>query len=293
VLRNEIVDRARPGDKCVFTGNLIVVPDVGQLGAGRSAEMRGVAKSKSKDAMPADGMTGLKALGVRDLSYKLCFLSSMVQPADARVRLFFSLSPFFHCSKEPTNETQQTKIFQFGTVNIREDNDVEDSGVILQQFSPEEIEEIRQMKSQPQIYSKLINSIAPTVFGEAFFFFLSSPLFFLSSEQQLKWTWKLGHETVKKGVLLMLFGGVHKKTVGELNLRGDINVCIVGDPSTAKSQFLKYVLTSPSKKKKREKESSSSFLSQTQVRRELSSSCCLHFRKGFHRCGFDGLCGSR
>jgi len=47
---------------------------------------------------------------------------------------------------------------------------VEDSGVILQQFSPEEIEEIRQMKSQPQIYSKLINSIAPTVFGEFFFF---------------------------------------------------------------------------------------------------------------------------
>jgi len=56
---------------------------------------------------------------------------------------------------------------------------VEDSGVILQQFSPEEIEEIRQMKSQPQIYSKLINSIAPTVFGESFFcfhFFLSLSL---------------------------------------------------------------------------------------------------------------------
>jgi len=38
----------------------------------------------------------------------------------------------------------------------------------------------------------------------------------------------------------MLFGGVHKETVGDLKLRGDINVCIVGDPSTAKSQFLKY-----------------------------------------------------
>ena len=49
---------------------------------------------------------------------------------------------------------------------------MEDSGVILQQFSPEEIEEIRQMKSQPQIYSKLINSIAPTVFGEFFFLLL-------------------------------------------------------------------------------------------------------------------------
>jgi DNA replication licensing factor MCM6 len=46
---------------------------------------------------------------------------------------------------------------------------------------------------------------------------------------------------VKRGILLMLFGGVHKKTTEGISLRGDINVCIVGDPSCAKSQFLKYV----------------------------------------------------
>ena len=39
----------------------------------------------------------------------------------------------------------------------------------------------------------------------------------------------------------MLFGGVHKTTGEGMRLRGDINICIVGDPSTAKSQFLKYV----------------------------------------------------
>ena len=33
----------------------------------------------------------------------------------------------------------------------------------------------------------------------------------------------------------MLFGGVNKKTMQGINLRGDLNVCIVGDPSTAKS----------------------------------------------------------
>lgn len=38
----------------------------------------------------------------------------------------------------------------------------------------------------------------------------------------------------------MLFGGVHKDTK-KVKLRGDINICIVGDPSTSKSQFLKYV----------------------------------------------------
>ena len=39
----------------------------------------------------------------------------------------------------------------------------------------------------------------------------------------------------------MLFGGVPKVTEEMTKLRGDINICIVGDPSTAKSQFLKQV----------------------------------------------------
>jgi DNA replication licensing factor MCM6 len=50
-----------------------------------------------------------------------------------------------------------------------------------------------------------------------------------------------GHEIVKKGILLQLMGGVHKQSPDGMHLRGDINVCIVGDPSTSKSQFLKYV----------------------------------------------------
>merc|ERR1739848_462134 len=46
---------------------------------------------------------------------------------------------------------------------------------------------------------------------------------------------------VKRGVVLMLFGGVPKVTPSGTSLRGDINVCVVGDPSTAKSQFLRIV----------------------------------------------------
>lgn len=48
-----------------------------------------------------------------------------------------------------------------------------------------------------------------------------------------------GNDEVKRGVLLMLFGGVAKTTMEGTHLRGDINVCIVGDPSCGKSQFLK------------------------------------------------------
>ncbi|KAF0299152.1 Zygotic DNA replication licensing factor mcm6-A [Amphibalanus amphitrite] len=50
-----------------------------------------------------------------------------------------------------------------------------------------------------------------------------------------------GNDEIKRGILLMLFGGVGKATGDHTTLRGDINICIVGDPSTAKSQFLKQV----------------------------------------------------
>ncbi|KAJ2665020.1 MCM DNA helicase complex subunit mcm6 [Coemansia sp. RSA 1199] len=63
-------------------------------------------------------------------------------------------------------------------------------------------------------YAQLVASLAPTVFG---------------------------HEEVKRGLLLQMLGGVHKRTREGMRLRGDINVCVVGDPGTAKSQFLKYV----------------------------------------------------
>ncbi|GIX63550.1 DNA replication licensing factor MCM6, putative [Babesia caballi] len=49
-----------------------------------------------------------------------------------------------------------------------------------------------------------------------------------------------GHGEIKKGILLMMVGGVHKSSANA-KLRGDINMCLVGDPSTAKSQFLKFV----------------------------------------------------
>ena len=97
-----------------------------------------------------------------------------------------------------------------GGINIRSDNEEN----VIQQFTAEEIDEIYEMKEDKNVYQSLVKSIAPAVYG---------------------------HEEIKKGILLMLFGGVHKTTPESINLRGDINVAVVGDPSTSKSQFLKFI----------------------------------------------------
>ncbi|KAL1836566.1 hypothetical protein VTK73DRAFT_5020 [Phialemonium thermophilum] len=85
---------------------------------------------------------------------------------------------------------------------------------VLASYSQAEIEDLRRMVHSDRIYGRLVQSIAPMVYG---------------------------HEIVKKGLLLQLMSGVSKATAEGMQLRGDINICIVGDPSTSKSQFLKYV----------------------------------------------------
>eukprot|EP01147_Barroeca_monosierra_P008323 gene8323-869_t len=183
ILRHDAVEKAKAGDKVAFTGTLIVIPDVAQLsGAGGRTQLESA--DNRREGYTEQGITGLRALGVRDLTYKLSFLATTVQPQDIK----------------------------FGIVNIRDEGASTES--VIAEMTEEERKKILFMKEDPDLYRKMTESIAPTVFG---------------------------HDEVKRGVLLMLFGGVHKKTTEGINLRGDINVCVVGDPSTAKSQFLKYV----------------------------------------------------
>ena len=81
-------------------------------------------------------------------------------------------------------------------------------------FTEEEEERVLQMAGDENLMSHLSQNVCPNVWG---------------------------HEDIKTGILLQLYGGVHKRTKEGISLRGDINCCIVGDPSVAKSQFLKYV----------------------------------------------------
>lgn len=189
ILRAEVVEKAKAGDKCTFTGSFIVVPDVSQLGIpGANAEMMRENRGRGDGGVASQGVTGLKALGVRDLQYKTAFLACMVQSSDTRG----------------------------GGADVRADLDDgdEDQEAFLNTLTQQEIDELKVMVGSDNIYQRLVSSIAPTVYG---------------------------HEIVKKGILLQLMGGVHKQTQEGIHLRGDINVCIVGDPSTSKSQFLKYV----------------------------------------------------
>ena len=81
ILRGEQVERAKAGDKCIFTGSLIVIPDVRQI-AGLPGERLELGRVDARN--PTEGIAGLKSLGVRDLTYRLSFLASSAQPAESR-----------------------------------------------------------------------------------------------------------------------------------------------------------------------------------------------------------------
>ncbi len=80
-------------------------------------------------------------------------------------------------------------------------------------LSAEEEEEIRRLAKDPWIHRKIVRSIAPSVYG---------------------------YEHIKESVMYLLFGGVPKH-LPDIRIRGELNILLIGDPGTAKSQLLRYV----------------------------------------------------
>ncbi|MCL2460322.1 MAG: minichromosome maintenance protein MCM, partial [Euryarchaeota archaeon] len=83
------------------------------------------------------------------------------------------------------------------------------------QISDEDERAIHALASDPQIYRKVANSIAPTIYGS---------------------------DDVKEAIGLQLFGGIAKSMPDGTRLRGDIHILLIGDPGIAKSQILRYVV---------------------------------------------------
>ena len=83
VLRADAVESVQAGDRYDFTGTLIVVPDVGALALpGAKAEVGSRHKAGETNT---EGVRGLKALGVRELHYRMAFLACSVQSTNPRV----------------------------------------------------------------------------------------------------------------------------------------------------------------------------------------------------------------
>lgn len=78
-----------------------------------------------------------------------------------------------------------------------------------------DVSEIKKLGKRSNIFDLLSSSLAPSIFG---------------------------HEYIKKAVLLQMLGGMEKNLVNGTHIRGDINILMVGDPSTAKSQMLRFIL---------------------------------------------------
>uniref|UniRef100_A0A915LHS7 DNA replication licensing factor MCM5 n=1 Tax=Meloidogyne javanica TaxID=6303 RepID=A0A915LHS7_MELJA len=81
-------------------------------------------------------------------------------------------------------------------------------------FTPKEERQFRELAKNPKVYEIITKSIAPSIYGA---------------------------DDIKRAIACLLFSGSRKILPDGLTRRGDINVLLLGDPGTAKSQLLKFV----------------------------------------------------
>ena len=146
------------------------------------------------------------------------------QPSSLSVRLEGDLvDPEFQRKVIPGNVVEVTGIVRERPIKknskkfdiYMEANNVKPTQQEFEQLelSQEEIDEIKEMASDPKIFDRIVESIAPSIFG---------------------------HEKVKEAIALQLFGGVRKTREDGVKSRGDLHILLIGEPGTGKSQLLKF-----------------------------------------------------
>lgn len=88
-------------------------------------------------------------------------------------------------------------------------------GIAQSTITDTDVRNINKLSKKKNVFKILAESLAPSIYG---------------------------YEYIKQAILLMLLGGMEKNLDNGTHLRGDINILMVGDPSTAKSQLLRFVL---------------------------------------------------
>jgi replicative DNA helicase Mcm len=105
----------------------------------------------------------------------------------------------------------KTQMDIYVEANYVEPTEIEWEEVLI---TPEDEEKIKLLAKDPEVYDKIVSSIAPSIYGM---------------------------DEIKKAIMFQLFGGVAHNLPDKTRIRGDIHVLLIGDPSTGKSQLLKLI----------------------------------------------------
>jgi len=222
------IDRGKIAEPTECPRNACRSPNSMQIVHNRSkfSDKQVVKLQETPDSVPAGQTPHSVSLVVHDDLVDLCKAGDRVE-----------ITGLFECSPVRVNPRQRTQKNVFKTYvdvvyiqkidkkrmgidvsTIEQDAAEEATGYIeeTRKITEEEVEKIKQTAARHDIYDLLSRSLAPSIFEM---------------------------DDVKKGILLQLFGGTNKsfEKGGSPKYRGDINILLCGDPSTSKSQMLKYV----------------------------------------------------
>ncbi|KAL9244987.1 hypothetical protein vseg_018698 [Gypsophila vaccaria] len=135
-------------------------------------------------------------------------MSVRVGPAHRTVKsLFKTYIDCLHIKKTDKSRMKNEDPMEFETNSSRNEDD-------MNLKFQEKVEQLKELSKLPDIYDRLTRSLAPNI-------------------------WEL--DDVKRGLLCQLFGGSALKLPSGASFRGDINILMVGDPGTSKSQLLQYI----------------------------------------------------